>query len=78
LISSAGNSERRIVFAFGIAVISVNRAHHRGDGAGRHGELFVITKPDDAAAQAERFEGLIQSPVLTQIKLEFHGFETYE
>jgi Ca-activated chloride channel family protein len=65
------------VFAFGIGT-SVNRHIIEGMARVGMGEPFVITQPDDAAAQAERFRTLIQSPVLTQIKLEFHGFETYD
>jgi len=65
------------VFTFGIGT-SVNRHIIEGMARVGMGEPFVITKPDDAAAQAERFRTLIQSPVLTQIKLEFHGFDTYD
>jgi Ca-activated chloride channel family protein len=65
------------VFAFGIGT-SVNRHIIEGMARVGMGEPFVITKPDDAPAQAERFRNLIQSPVLTQIKLDFHGFDTYD
>jgi len=65
------------VFAFGIGT-SVNRHIIEGMARVGMGEPFVITKPDDAPAQAERFRNLIQSPMLTQIKLDFHGFDTYD
>jgi hypothetical protein len=42
------------------------------------GEPFVITKPDKAAEQAEKFRKYIQSPVLTRIKLDFGKFDAYE
>ena len=42
------------------------------------GEPFVITKPDEAPAQAERFRKMIQSPVLTNVKVTFNGFNTYD
>jgi len=35
------------------------------------GEPFVITKPDEAKLEAEKFRRYIQSPVLTQIKLNY-------
>ncbi len=60
------------VFAFGIGT-SVNRHIIEGMARVGMGEPFVITKPDEAAAQAERFRTLIQSPVLTQVKLDVSG-----
>ena len=65
------------VFAFGIGT-SVNRHIIEGMARVGMGEPFVITKPDEAAAQAERFRTLIQSPVLTQVKINVQGFNTYD
>jgi Ca-activated chloride channel family protein len=65
------------VFAFGIGS-SVNRHIIEGMARVGMGEPFIITKPEDAPAQAERFRTLIQSPVLTHIKLGFHGFDVYD
>jgi Ca-activated chloride channel family protein len=42
------------------------------------GEPFVIAKPDEAPAKAERFRSMIQSPVLTQVKVDVKGFDTYD
>jgi Ca-activated chloride channel family protein len=65
------------VFAFGIGS-SVNR--HLMDGIARAGqsEPFVITKPADAAREAERFKKMIEAPVLTQVKAKFEGLEVYD
>jgi len=38
----------------------------------------VIAKPDEAQAKAERFRSMIQSPVLTQVKVNFKGFDAYD
>ena len=65
------------MFAFGIGS-SVN--HHLIEGMAHvgMGEPFVITKPDEAPAQAERFRKMIQSPVLTNVKVTFNGLSTYD
>jgi Ca-activated chloride channel family protein len=42
------------------------------------GEPFIITKPEGAAEQAEKFRKYIQSPVLTDINVSFHGFDAYD
>jgi hypothetical protein len=41
------------------------------------GEPFVITSPDEAPAQAEKFRQYIQSPVLTDVDLDIQGFDAY-
>jgi Ca-activated chloride channel family protein len=38
------------------------------------GEAFVITKPEQAAAEAEKFRAYVSSPVLTNLKLTTNGF----
>ena len=65
------------VFAFGIGT-SVNRHIIEGMAAAGMGEPFVITKPEDAPAQAARFRTMIESPVLTGIKVDFKGFDAYD
>ncbi|MBA4389929.1 MAG: trypsin [Syntrophus sp. (in: bacteria)] len=65
------------VFAFGIGS-SVNRHIIEGMAHVGMGEPFVITKPDEAPAQAERFRKMIQSPVLTNVKVKFNGLSTYD
>ena len=65
------------MFAFGIGS-SVNRHIIEGMAHVGMGEPFIITKPDAAQAQAERFRKLIASPVLTQVKASFKGFNVYD
>jgi Ca-activated chloride channel family protein len=60
------------MFAFGIGT-AVNRHIIEGMARVGMGEPFVITKPGEAPAQAERFRKMIQSPVLTQVKLNFRA-----
>ncbi|OPY10166.1 MAG: Vault protein inter-alpha-trypsin [Syntrophaceae bacterium PtaB.Bin038] len=65
------------VFAFGIGT-SVNRHLIEGMARAGMGEPFVVTKPAEAQASAEKFRSMIQSPVLTQVKVAFRGFEAYD
>lgn len=65
------------VFAFGIGS-SVNRHIIEGMARVGMGEPFIITKPADAPAQADRFRAMVESPVLTKVKVSFKGFATYE
>jgi Ca-activated chloride channel family protein len=65
------------MFAFGIGS-SVNRHLIEGMAHVGMGEPFILTKPETANAQAERFRKMIQSPVLTQVKLGFAGFQVYD
>ncbi len=71
------NLQNANMFAFGIGS-SVNRHLIEGMARVGMGEPFVITKPDEAAAQAERFRRMIQSPVLTRVKVGFEKFRTYD
>jgi Ca-activated chloride channel family protein len=64
------------MFPFGIGS-SGNRHLIEGMAHGGMGEPFVITKPDEAPSQAERFRKMIQSPVLTDVKATFNGFAAY-
>jgi len=65
------------MFAFGIGS-SVNR--HLIEGMARigMGEPFIITKPDQALITAKKFRKLIESPVLTGIKVDFGKFKAYD
>ena len=65
------------MFAFGIGS-SVNRHIIEGMAHVGLGEPFVITKPEEAPARAEAFRKLVQSPVLTRIKVDFDNFKTYD
>ena len=64
------------MFAFGIGS-SVNRHLIEGMARVGMGEPFVILKGDEATAKAARFRAMIESPVLTQVKVNFDGFDTY-
>jgi len=63
------------MFAFGIGK-SVNRHIIEGIAHAGMGEPFVITKPEEAPSRAEAFRKMIQSPVLTRIRLDIDGFQT--
>ena len=65
------------VFAFGIGS-SVNRHLIEGIARAGQGEAFIVTKPEEAAAQAERLRKMIESPVLTQVKAHVEGLDTYD
>ena len=65
------------MFAFGIGT-SVNRYIIEGMARMGMGEPFIVKTQDEAASQAERFRRYITSPVLTQIKVDFGTFETYD
>lgn len=65
------------VFAFGIGS-SVNRHLIEGMARAGQGEAFIVTKPEQAAAQAERLRRMIDSPVLTQVKAKVIGLDVYD
>lgn len=65
------------MFTFGIGS-SVNRHLIEGMARVGMGEPFVISKAAEASAQAELFRKMIQTPVLTQVKLDFGKFEVYD
>ncbi len=71
------NLNRCNVFAFGIGS-SVNRFLIEGMARSGMGEPFVVAKPDEAAAQAEKFRAYVQSPVLTGVKVDFGRFGAYD
>jgi Ca-activated chloride channel family protein len=65
------------VFAFGIGS-SVNRHLMEGIARAGMGEPFIVTKPAEARAQAQRFRRMIESPVLTSVKARFQGLDVYD
>jgi Ca-activated chloride channel family protein len=65
------------VFSFGIGA-SVNRHLMEGLARAGMGEPFIITKPAEAAEQAARFRKMIDSPVLTNVKVRFEGLDVYD
>ena len=71
------NLSKANVFSFGIGS-SVNRHLMEGLARAGMGEPFIITKPAEAAEQAARFRTMIESPVLTNVKLRFDGLDVYD
>ncbi len=73
----AGNLDKTNVFSFGIGS-SVNRYLIDGIARAGQGEAFVVTKPEEAAAEAARSRSYVASPLLTDVHAGFKGFEAYE
>lgn len=71
------NLGRANFFAFGIGT-SVNRYLIEGIAKTGMGEPFVVTSQADAPAAAARFCDYIRSPVMTNIKVSFNGFDAYD
>ncbi|NVO01581.1 MAG: TonB family protein [Bacteroidetes bacterium] len=71
------NLNKANFFAFGIGS-SVNRFIIEGMAHVGMGEPFVIVNEADASAQAEKFRKYIQTPVLTNIKIKYNGFDAYD
>ena len=71
------NLNKANLFAFGIGS-SVNRELIEGMARAGQGEPFVVLAPEFAEAEAERFRKMIDSPVLTHIKVRSEGFDTYD
>ena len=65
------------MFTFGIGS-SVNRYIIEGMARVGMGEPFIITKPEEAPEKAGKFRKLIQSPILTGVKIDFGKFEVYD
>lgn len=64
-------------FAFGIGT-SVNRHLIEGIAHVGFSDPFVTTEPAEALGMATQFRKYIQTPVLTNINLDFHGMEVYD
>lgn len=71
------NLDKANFFAFGIGT-SVNRYLIEGMAHAGSGMPFVITKPEGAAAEADRFRQYVSNPVLSHIKSSFKGFDAYD
>lgn len=71
------NLNQANVFAFGIGS-SVNRHLIEGIARAGQGEAFIVTQPDQAAAQADRLRRIIEAPVLTQVKARFEGLDVFD
>jgi Ca-activated chloride channel family protein len=62
------------VFSFGIGS-SVNRYLVEGVAKAGMGEVFVVTRPEEAAERAAAFRRYVEAPVLTGIRVSADGFE---
>lgn len=71
------NLDRCNVFAFGIGT-AVNRFLIEGIARAGMGEPFVVARQEDAAGQAETFRSYVQSPVFTDVKVDFDRFAAYD
>jgi Ca-activated chloride channel family protein len=65
------------LFAFGIGS-SVNRFLIEGMARAGMGEPFIVTRPEDASHQAEKFKNLIQTPALTDIHVNYGKFKVFD
>jgi Ca-activated chloride channel family protein len=65
------------MFTFGIGS-SVNRHLLEGMARVGMGEPFVISKPEETREKATSFRKMIESPVLTKIKVDFGKFNVYD
>ena len=65
------------MFTFGIGS-SVNRHLLEGMARVGMGEPFVITKAEETREKAERFRKMIESPVLTRIRVDFGKFDVHD
>ncbi|MFC7338165.1 VIT domain-containing protein [Haloferula chungangensis] len=72
--SELGNAN---LFAFGIGS-SVNRWLIEGMARAGMGEPFFVLHPGEASQTASRFRDYIASPVLTDIKVRYEGFEAVD
>lgn len=72
-----GNLNRANLFAFGIGS-SVNRFLIEGLAHAGEGEPFIVTRPNEAEAEARKFREYISAPVLTHIGVDFGGFKAYD
>lgn len=71
---NSGNSN---FFSFGIGS-SVNRFLIEGMAFMGNGEPMIITKPEMADEQAEKFRTYINTPVLTRIRTSYDSFHVYD
>ena len=71
------NLDKSNVFTFGIGS-SVNRYIIEGMAKVSNSQSFIATTHEEARKVAEDFTSYIQSPLLTQVKLEAKGFEMYD
>lgn len=73
----AENLDNTNVFSFGIGE-SVNRYLIEGLARTGQGEAFVVTKPGEAPGVSSRFSDYVRSPLLTNVRVSYRGFEAYD
>ena len=71
------NLDEANMFAFGIGS-SVNRYLIEGVARVGMGESFIVTKQSEARHTVQQFRKLIETPVLTDIEIDFGEFDVYE
>ncbi len=71
------NMDSASFFPFGIGD-SVNSYLIKGIASAGMGEAFIITDSEDAEESARRFRTYIESPLLTDIKIDFEHFDIYD
>ncbi len=71
------NLDKGNIFPFGIGT-SVNRYIIEGLANISMSEPFIITDMDEALSEAKKFKEYIDSPLMTDIKIEFENFEAYD
>ncbi|MCA9540620.1 MAG: OmpA family protein, partial [Myxococcales bacterium] len=72
-----GRGDRGRVFGFGVGS-SVNRCLLSGLGAQGRGTTFYATTREDPAEAVNRFFGLIDQPVLTDVQVDWGGLDVHE
>jgi len=71
------NAGKADFFPFGIGS-AVNRYLIEGIAKTGQGEAFIVTDEDEAEKTAKQFQTYIQSPVMTDIQVQFEGFDAYD
>lgn len=73
----SGSLNNTNFFSFGIGS-SVNRYLIEGLAKVGLGEAFVVTNGDEAVEKARAFKQYVESPLLTDIKVKYRGFNAYD
>jgi Ca-activated chloride channel family protein len=73
----AENLNNTNVFSFGIGS-SVNRYLIEGLARTGQGESFVVTHGREAPGTAARFSEYVRSPLLSDVRVDFKGFDAYD
>ena len=71
------NLDQANLFAFGIGS-SVNRALMEGLAHVGGGVPFIVTNPEESQKAADQFRKYIDTPVFSQVKVKFAGFDAYD